>query len=511
MAIFIFFALGILFARFITVPSLAIMFIAALLFVISLFLFERQSASNYILLLLLVLLGILHSQNRRTVYSDDISKYARYLYGQDVSLEGEIISDVSKNIFRSSTKTTFILKVTRINDSGVWKNTSGTILVNIFRDIQLNYADRILILGKLHQPFSYGVENNFSYKEYLRNKGINYILSVKKNNNVALSAQKKGRPLNDKLYFFRNILKERFNQYLSFNESAIMRAFILGDRSNMPNPIEDIFIQTGTMHILAISGLHVSMIASVIIFFLKIFPFKRIWQYIIAIILLIFYCYITESRPSVVRSTVMIAIFLFGFILEKESDLLNNLALAGFVLLLYSPFNLFDVGFQLSFICVLAIIVLVPFLNEVINTFLKKEGFLKRFVSGSLAMSLGVWIFVCGLIYYYFQIITPVTILANIFVIPVSYALLILGLGLLVFSFINPWLTMLIGLLIKINLNFMVGIIFLMSKLPMAYIVFKESKILYVVIYYMVLCSFLIVFSRYIRARMRVKDAQQTI
>jgi len=207
----------------------------------------------------------------------------------------------------------------------------------------------------------------------------------------------------------------------------------------------------------------------------------------------------------------MIAIFLFGFILEKESDLLNNLALAGFVLLLYSPFNLFDVGFQLSFICVLAIIVLVPFLNEVINTFLKKEGFLKRFVSGSLAMSLGVWIFVCGLIYYYFQIITPVTILANIFVIPVSYALLILGLGLLVFSFINPWLTMLIGLLIKINLNFMVGIIFLMSKLPMAYIVFKESKILYVVIYYMVLCSFLIVFSRYIRARMRVKDAQQTI
>ena len=138
-----------------------------------------------------------------------------------------------------------------------------------------------------------------------------------------------------------------------------MEGFLLGDRYNIPRHINELFQMAGVVHILAISGFNVGIVAYATFLFLKMFPLGRRWHYILTILLLIAYAVLTGGQPPVVRATIMAAVFLAGFILEREPESINTLACAALLILFVNPVNLFDVGFQLSFVSVLAIIVFI--------------------------------------------------------------------------------------------------------------------------------------------------------
>ena len=155
-----------------------------------------------------------------------------------------------------------------------------------------------------------------------------------------------------------------------------------------------LFVQTGTAHILAISGLHIGVVAAIFLLLVKFIPIGGKCQSAGVIGLLMFYAFLTGGRPSVVRATIMMIVFLASFIVEKERDVLNTLSLSAMIILVYNPLNLFDIGFQLSFVCVLSIIFLNSQLNRagLIRTFRRKDSIYDRFVQfvcQSIAVSIG--------------------------------------------------------------------------------------------------------------------------
>ncbi len=445
-------------------------------------------------------LGNLYVYSYTFLHQDHISYCAHFYKNKPIILKGVIVSDVTKKEIFNKVKTSFVLEVRLVESPWGWQKRNGKILVEIFRSPQVSYGDYVLIEGKLHRPFNFSQEQDrqarLSYPDYLARQGIQYILSVKKDGAMEVLKEGQGNYFRDLSFRLRDYLRALLARYLSKNEMGLMQAILLGDRSSIAPPLRDLFIHTGTVHILAISGLNVGIVATLFFVILKLIPVGHRLQILLTIFLLIIYGFLTGGSPSVVRATIMAVVFLGSFIVEKETNTFNSLCLAAFIILLMNPLNLFDAGFQLSFICVLAIIFIYPLLTRMIERKGEKshppdhplviEGFGDT-LAKSFILSLAVWLAVAGLIAYYFNIVTPLTVIVNLFMIPLNFVIVILGFGLLFTGVFSVFWGGMFALALKLALNVMAGIIFLFDKIPYSYFYIKPLNLWVLVTYYLIL------------------------
>ncbi len=451
---------------------------------------------NILILISFFLLGCIYSQQKYIPASNDVRRILPLLIGKDnIMVKGTITSDLKIKTVLNKEKYIFTLQLKAIDIGNGWINCSGKILVNSFTKIpDILYGDMIILKGKLYRPHNFNTSTPFSYRNYLARQDIYSILSVKKDTSVSVVKMTENNNIIKRIiYKTRKYLKAILERTLSTKEAGIMKALLLGDRSHIPKYIKQLFIETGTAHILAISGLHVGIIAGIVVILFKTLPIPRAWQFFMAILSLIAYALITGARPSVIRATIMMCIFLGGVILEREQNLLNTISVAAFIILISNPFSLFDIGFQLSFACVLSIIL---FADKIKAFFIKRikilqDGKIYGKVKGililiiySVSISFAVWIGIAGLIAYYFHIITPITVLANLFVIPLLFIIITLGLGTLFSGIICPACTFMFAACLKLFLNIMVGIIFLLDKIPFSHIYLQKFPPWLLAIYY---------------------------
>jgi len=457
---------------------------------------KRALLSTVFLLLALGGLGSSMSQCRLIMGKDHIYYSARYFYKKPVFIKGVINSSVENRRAVNGRKTTFNLGALEIQTKRGWRECSGSILVNVFRELDVAYGDRILLEGKLHKPYNFSSKANFSYRDYLSRRGIYYILSVKKNADIRILGHGQGNYFKAKSLRLRDYLKNILSENLTDNEAGIMQAILLGDRTWIPKPVRTLFVQTGTAHILAISGLHIGIVAGLFMLWMKIMPISRQGQLGCMIVLLIGYAFLTGGRPSVVRATIMMIVLLISYMIEKEPDSINTLSFAAFIILTANPLNIFDIGFQLSFVCVFSII----YLNSQLKRRRSAGSSHKRiwiegasferygsYIVQSLYISLAIWIGVAGFIAYYFGIITPITILANLLIIPLISIIVPLGFCLLGIGLIIPAGTFIAGACLKLVLNIMVGLIYLCAKIPFAYFYIDGFGLKHITAYYAVL------------------------
>lgn len=484
--IVIFYGAGILTGHY-TYASHGYLFPAtAFVILLSCVLFKRPKFSTYCIFLTLFFLGMGSISHARYLARDDITRVP-YYKAQSLKLRGAIYSDIEIHRIGFMDKTSFTLEVLSVETFGKRQKKSGRVLVNIFRkEENLNYGDEIILEGKLHRAYNFASTGHFSYQDYLENHGVRRILSVKKNTPIDILGHERGHYFLSLLLkwrkFFKNILKD----HLTKNEAAIMQGFLLGDRSYIPKHIKELFVHTGTAHILAISGMNVGFVAAMMFLFLKMTPLARKMQFILIIVFLVFYAVLTGAMPSVVRATIMAVILLLSYIMDEEADSINTLCCAAFLILIVNPLNLFDVGFQLSFACVMAIFIIYPFGMKLLEPFFSRyRSFGVRFIFQSSIISLAAWVGVAGLIVYYFEMVTPVTILANLFVVPLSSFIIYLGFGLLAVAGLFPYGAYIFAYLIKLTLNVMVGLVFLFDKLPFAYFYVRDVSMKSVMIYYL--------------------------
>ena len=217
----------------------------------------------------------------------------------------------------------------------------------------------------------------FSYSDIVRFKAVLkeppfYLLSENINAVLNISGSKVEKAGVDR----RNILKSlsisskkymqnMYSYYLPRLESVLISGIVLGGDQNIPKGIQKIFRDTGTVHILAVSGMNVGLVGIIcFVILVDIFRLPKKIAVIPSIFMVWFYSLTTGMNPPVVRSALTLTILFIGNILEREGDVLNSLSLAALIILLTSPLSLFSISFQLSFICVLSMILIYPELEN---------------------------------------------------------------------------------------------------------------------------------------------------
>jgi len=504
--IFLLFAVGIVLQPYRHVPVMLLMFCGAAGLILASRLSTRPAIFLVLMAFNLILLGGLYHATQRKFPADHIHYQRGVFWGKSVQLEGVVVSDVSEKKQIYGRKIVFVLELNAMGLPDQVRHARGQVLVHIYRALKIEYGDRLIMSGKLHRPYEFSSSPKFSYRRYLAQKGIYWIFSVAKKNPVRLIQKGEGFWLKRMSLRLRTYLQNIYQRFLSPPVCGLMQAIILGERSRISPAIHQLFKLTGTAHILAISGLHVGIVAALFFVFFRLCRLPRRLQYVLTILSLGGYALLTGLRPSVIRAAIMGGIFLSSFVLERETDSLNSLSLAGFILLLCNPKNIFDIGFQLSFASVFAIIILYPRLWGVMQM-MKGSPKSKpvKFILQSLAGSVAAWLGVAGLILYYFEIITPVTILANVIVIPAVAVIVALGFGLLLASCISPFLASCFSACIELSFKALLFMVLCFRDLPGAYYRFPNISVRALIFYYGLIFSLFFIFSVFFQKHIRIQ------
>jgi len=145
----------------------------------------------------------------------------------------------------------------------------------------------------------------------------------------------------------------------------------------------------------------------------------------------------TASSTPVLRATIMAIVYLCSYFVRRQPDIYNSLCLSAVIILTINPKQLFDIGFQLSFSSVLAIVYLYPRIKAYLKMDSLKPVILRFFVEGGI-VSICAWLGTAGFIAYYFKIMSPITVIANIFIVPLASLLTLCGISLIMMGFVCP-------------------------------------------------------------------------
>ncbi len=475
------FCSGIITAASFKIPFFILYLVAFLSLMSSIIFLKQNTKFNILILGVSFLLGATILKNSQVLSNCHIVKLAPYK-SDSVSLIGVIDNDP---IYQGE-KVSFILKAERLGLNETWQKTCGKVLVKVLKKNNFAYGDRLFLSGKLYRPFSFS--RSFDYRNYLRHQGIYLILSVKKGSMVKQLDKNAGNPLKSFSYRIKHRLREVVVKNLSPFSAGILNALILGDRQDLPRYLLDILMKLGTIHIIAISGFNVGIVAFTILLTLKIMKIPRRPRYLFTIWLLIMYCILTGSSAPVVRATVMAVILLLSYFFKREVNIYNSLSVATLIILAINPWQLFEISFQLSFLSVVSIVWLSPKIKSIFPEKLDKIPWL-RFLILTFSVSSAAWLGLLPLIAYYFRTFTTITVLANMIIVPYSAIITVSGfsfalVGILIPSLTSPFASsneLFVLILFKINS--------LLVSIPGAYFKLPKISFIYVLLYYLLLIS----------------------
>ncbi len=293
---------------------------------------------------------------------------------------------------------------------------------------------------------------------------------------------------NSKAYFLnqRGMLLDRLTDSgVDGDAYAVVAAMALGDKSALTHEIRDTYSVSGASHVLALSGLHLGIIYGLLWLLL---PHRR-WPAVSQTVILIaiwLYVLLVGMPVSVVRSAVMLTVYGILSIAHRNKMSVNALAFTAIVMLLWNPEWLFDIGFQLSFMAVLAILLFVPVFEDMFSAqYLQEHRWIRR-VWGLTAVSVSAQIGVAPLIAYYFGRLSTYFLLTNFIVLPAAY--LILGFSLIVLLF--PSLAYIL-LYIVDTLN---AVLLRITAIPGSSIDGFHPNVLQVVLTYVIIfCTYLLI------------------
>lgn len=232
----------------------------------------------------------------------------------------------------------------------------------------LNPGDRVEVLANLRLPKNFNNPGQFDYVAYLQRQGVALAGTVKNELLVTRLARDQGGVFERQVWRWRRSLQLKLERLFEGSPLvlAVMKALLLGDKQALNPQVEEKFRATGLYHVLVISGQHIAIMAAFLYGLFKLFRLPRPLTVAFTMAGLAFYGAITEAQPSVVRAALMACVFLLVLQFDRDRNLLNSLSLAAGCLLWLDPFWLFDPGFQLSFLAVLAIaIIAVPLLCQI--------------------------------------------------------------------------------------------------------------------------------------------------
>jgi competence protein ComEC len=408
--------------------------------------FKYQYFTALIVSLLLVIVGFL-----RTHYHDSQLRSNYFKNFDSVDVMQICVDDA---VTESDKFYKAYVNVERVH-SQKWNSSSGQLLVffnKAYVNVKPKIGNRYLVKG-LTQPIPPSSNPaTFDYKQYLFYHNIHEQFFVKKNQFIELNQDKKS------IYAHAQGLRDQCVSQLSLyikdkDALGVSSALLLGYKEDLNPETMQSFSKTGTLHVLAVSGLHagiIFMILNVLTSFLLRFKNGKQIQSLLVLLGIWYYAYVTGLSPSVCRASLMFSLMAVAKLSNRKTSSFNVVFMSAFILMLLNPYIIVDVGFQLSYTAVLGILYLQPKLQ---NLYLPKFK-VDEYIWGLLTVSFAAQIFTFPLSIYYFHQFPLYFLLSNLLVIPIILVVLVMLIVLLVVSFYPPLaqlMAVVIQFVLKIN------------------------------------------------------------
>lgn len=332
-----------------------------------------------------------------------------------------IIGEIEKEPKIKEKTITVNLNIKAIKVDNKWQNTSGKTILYLENDSlaqKLMVGDIIALNPKLKEIEDSGNPEAFNYKQYLSYNLISTSAFVKSEEWTILE-NPNSIPLRLKLLRFRTTLIDLLKENgIENDELDVLSALALGYADNISSEIRHHYSSSGAMHILAVSGLHVGIIYGIIVFLFKFIKNKK-FEYVkipATIILIWIYAMLTGLSPSVMRSSIMFSIIAIGNLSKNNGSSLNTVAVSAFILLIINPYNLMNVGFQLSYIAVIGILI---FQQPFQNLYAPRTKF-GKWIWSLTCVSIAAQLATAPICIYYFNQFSNYFLITNYLLIPIS-------------------------------------------------------------------------------------------
>ena len=433
--------------------------ICALLLLLLLLLIKKSSMIwSFSFYLLLFVIGFAVSGIQLTKVENTISHPEKYPF---VAVVDEIpaVKDL---------KTVAVTRVIAVKKDEQWLALDKKAIVSLMtvRDSVLQPGDVLLVKSGLSLPDPPVFPMQFDYGLYCRNNGITYLAKVRKDAYTKLNVTEKS--LKYRLLNLRSYLLKRISFYFGKNdEQSLFASLTLGYTESLTPELKSSYAKAGVMHVLSVSGLHVGIIylyLSYLFWFLKKSRKTLIIHSILVFVGLWLYAFISGMSSPVIRSTIMFSMFAFAGIIGRKGQSINILATSALIILIVSPLQLFNVGFQLSYAAMAGIF----FFYEPINSVMPGQNKFIKNISALVAVSLAAQLATLPFTMYYFHSFPLYFLVSNLVIVPAASILLYASSSFMLFAWFDSTLTSFFAYILQMLYSFFNHLVRFFAELPLS-------------------------------------------
>lgn len=457
--------MGIIFSYYFHINIFLIFLSAILLIGIYIVNILRDKSPLPLLFTLFLTLGAL-----LTTYSLNNSKLSNVV-GKDLIISGTVDEIIEKGTEQGK----YIIKLDTIEDEQSRTMINEKVLLKVIGTEDLNLGSGLKLRGGFSIPSENTNPNLFNYRLNLLTNKIHATITVR--DYAIIEVNNEGIPLKYRLKeSFTSRVEKIFDENLNEKNSSLMKSIILGEYSYLDDENISRYRDLGLAHILAVSGLHIGIIAGFIVFSLANIGVKRRYNILIALCIIWFYGFLIGFPPSLLRANIMFSILFVSQLLAEPYDTINTLSFAAFVILIMNPLWVFSLGFQLSFLATFSIAYFTPKVGQFFYPYRNKLIY-------TLSGLLGVQIGIMPIQAYYFNKLSILSILSNLLVAPILSIGLILGGIMIVFPLVNSILGKVLDFLL--NIQDYLGEILL--RIPWGIMNLPSPSVMEMILYYIMI------------------------
>jgi competence protein ComEC len=299
------------------------------------------------------------------------------------------------------------------------------------------YGDLLTVEGTWRKAAERRNPGGFDYRRYLERQEVSGIFAA--NSHKVISHSRGNIVMSGLIIPLRQYVRGAIDRYLGGDPGSLLAGLLLGERYNLSRSVREAFSDTGTAHVLAVSGLHAALMAFIVFITLRLLQLPKRAASLGTVAGLAVYTLLAGAGPSIVRSSIMVGAVLLGGLFERRGNGLNMLGLAGLLILAFWPDAAFDIGFQLSFAATAGILLLTgPIEAQLFRA--SGSALMRKRILTPLAVSLAAQIFTAPLLAWYFHRVPLISLVANLVVVPLTGLILAQGLAMVLLNILGGWI-----------------------------------------------------------------------
>lgn len=473
LCIITFYIAGIFFANFHIEKNISLFLYPAIIaLIIGLIEYRYKSTKLFFTLFIscfsLIIGSSWYNLNKPKQLNNDLSYYAPI---ENIKLEGTVINEpkIDQN------KISFELQPDLVTNPYIFL-TNGKSIVNIYQnDLDINYGDKIEIEGNLDLPPNAYNPDEFSYRNYLEQQGIfSYIVA----DNINILERNTKKDFNSFIINIRKKLLSTLNNSMPKDAVNIIGSLVFGAKATpVSKDIRDNFTELGLAHVLAASGMQISLIMSAGLLIIRFSRFNKLVGICLIIVSILFYMAMTGLPPSILRAGLLNIIILLIQYKRETPDTYKLLFLVSFIILLFNPLILYDVGFQFSVLATFGLLYISKPLED-------KLTFIPTPLASVISMIIAAQVMVLPLQIYHFGQFSFLFLISNLIAVLFINLLTYLSIITIFLGLIIPFIANITGSILYYILNIFLGIVSYLSDIPGSISYVKKPEIITVILFY---------------------------